>query len=104
METINWEKMKQRAKDEFSNKVGIYNYGNSTTCLALIAAMSTTEKPRDILENWVDYGIQLINNWDIRKCMKLAELFPSCLPKTINPKSIPTLDYDENGDWQLIFS
>lgn len=57
---------------------------------------------QQVMEEWKKFGLALIDNWDIRCVMKLVELFPSCLPQWLHGRR-PTLDYNEKGDWCLIF-
>ena len=102
MKTVKWETMKKKAMEEFWN--GTSEYSNNNVCfLALFGAMGGKEKPRAILKEWQDYGTHLIEKWDIRLCMKLAELFPSCLPKGISVNSKAKVEMDEKANWVLIF-
>lgn len=74
----------------------------STQFLALYASLSGKQKPKEILNEWIDEGIKLIDNWDIRMVRKLIELFPGCIPQAYH-KRAPLLDMNEDGDWCLVY-
>lgn len=106
MKIINWETMKKKAKEEFWQSTDPYRCSpNANAFLALHAAVleEPKRKPREVLKEWQDKGTEIIDKWDIRCCMKLAECFPSCLPKNIPLTTIPTIDQDENSEWIIIF-
>lgn len=102
-----WENLQVRAILAFRDRMFL---GSSAPAeaqfLALIAATGL-EKPypgaaKEILKEWEAYGVALIENWDIRKCMKLVECFPEILPKRLHSRT-PVCDYDENLNWALFF-
>jgi hypothetical protein len=102
MKSMKFETIKLKAQQEFCARTGGegYQMGMPTTFLALIAAVGENPRrsPRSILRDWQDYGIKLIDSWDIRQVKKLIELFPSCAPTYF--KRVPLqCDMDEEGDW-----
>jgi hypothetical protein len=53
-----------------------------------------------ILKEWEDYGVGLIDRWDVRCVGKLIELFPSCVPAHWQGKRLVAEIMDnENCDW-----
>jgi hypothetical protein len=105
MKIYRFDNVKKRAKEEFDNR---FRRGcihpSEGQFLALFASLSdlTPTKPLELMEEWERYAHNLIENWDIRCSMKLAELFPSCLPAHTKGRK-PTCEYDENGNWVLMF-
>ena len=105
MKILKFETLKKKACDEFLYKFDRgYGFPNHASFLALAASLtqSTPTKPIVIMDEWRTYALNLINNWDIRMYKKLVECFPNCLPKNLIDK-IATCDYNEKGDWVLIF-
>jgi hypothetical protein len=102
---IKFEALKRRAAEEYAQRVGLQNCMAGATYHALLAActMQPPRKPRELLAEWMDEGLRLIAAWDVRCCMKLVELFPSCLPTHLH-KRRPVLGYDEKGEWALFFA
>lgn len=99
-----WEKVKRRAGDEFLSRMNLCHVGDPHF-LALTASLNAPggpQKPMTILEEWTDYGLALIDSWDIRACMRLVEAFKSSLPQHLH-KRRPVCDYDEHGEWALFF-
>jgi len=103
---IRWESMKRKAETEFIGRTSvssIYCSGHMAM-LALHAAakLPRAQRPCDIMREWQDYGMETIRNWDVRCAMRLAELFPSCLPQYLHGLK-PEAGYGEDGEWLLVF-
>lgn len=103
MPEIKFETLKRNAVREFYNKVGgnnqgLIGLGDTAPFLALVEQVQTGKPARDILESWTDYGVRLIESWDVRCSRKLIELFPSCAPKSWQGKQL-SAGYNDNGDW-----
>jgi len=105
-----WDAVKKKAQAEFIERV---NKGNIYTADSIwyyaLVAGAHSEPPllgqtqlEQLVNEWIDAGIARIKNWDIRRCMKLVELFPSSMPKHLHGR-VPRCDYDEAGAWFLYF-
>ncbi len=86
MRTITFERIKTNAIHEFVNRMGGSGEQigvDSVLFLALVAAacQPRPDPPRKVLEEWIDFGTQLIHRWDVRSVRTLIELFPSAAPK-----------------------
>ena len=92
MRIIKWENLKRRAVEVFINTVDVQNPFSDVAFLALMAGSlapaGQCRKPADVMNEWLEFGIRLIENWDIRQCMKLVDLFPGCLPKHLQNKGL----------------
>lgn len=103
--SIRFDHLKVKALEAFQHKA-TYGHGfpSEIQFLALCAAAQAPkwENPINLANEWIDYGIQLIEDWDIRCCMKLVAIFPSCLPKELHNR-VPNCDYDDKGHWRLYF-
>lgn len=44
----------------------------------------------------------IIDAWDIRMAKKLIDLFPNCIPTRFHNRT-PKADYNEKGEWVLIY-
>ena len=106
MRVIRWDLMKERAQEEFLHRFDPgYGFPTGATFLALIESFTNPAGPRKplaVMEEWKTYALSLIDRWDIRCCMKLAELFPGCLPKHLRGR-MPACAYDDKGHWVLTF-
>ena len=103
-----FETIKKKAKEHFLHKSGGRRgmfIVDDTTFLAMYAAMHSRkwESPQQILDQWIDYGLKLIDQWDIRQVKTLIELFPSCVPKAYQERT-PLCDMDEKGDWCVCYN
>ena len=103
-----WESVKLKAQQEFSARVNQYNIGSASIWFyALLAASHDPacfgrKNIERTVDQWTEIGFNLIRDWDIRRCMKLFELFPSCLPQHLHGRT-PTCEYDEKGNWVICF-
>lgn len=104
MKTIKFDKIKKNAEFAFlvASGQGPFTGAGNGIFLALYAAIHHNQPPREILEDWIKYGKNLIKNWDVRSVKKLIELFPGCVPKYLANKSI-FVEYNENGKWVVCF-
>jgi len=104
-----WESIKRDAAMEFRNRVSQTCLGSDQApFMALIQQVrefsaGETGKPRlapEILKEWEEYGLKLIDNWDVRLAGRLAECFPSCIPKEWQGRKLCTEMADnKNCDW-----
>ena len=106
MTSIKFERIKLLAECEFlhRNQCGYGYSGSDASFLAMLEAIHGQKfaDPRVILDQWIDYGVKLIRNWDVRCVAKLIELFPGCIPTKYKGMSI-TVGYDEKDDWAVCF-
>lgn len=102
---IRWESMKRKALDSYvfhTEKSRASMHPSMYHALFAAAMQNPPEKPLELWEEWREYGRRLIENWDIRRCMKLAEILPECLPAYLR-KQRPVCEMDEAGKWVLVF-
>ena len=110
MNYIKFEVIKRKAIEEFHNRAGYVQYGRfgieGTPFLALLAQIeqfNATGKLRPataILDEWQEYGQNIIEEFDVRMVGKLAELFPSCVPAHWKGRKLGAEMLDNaNCDW-----
>ena len=103
--TYRYDNLKERAAVEFHNLCDCSSgFPTSAAFQAFCGAIEERpyRHPGAVLKEWIAAGEQIIANWDIRECMKLVRLFPSCLPKHLHGRR-PVCGYDERGNWVLDF-
>jgi hypothetical protein len=107
MRTFRFDQLKRRAQDavlyRFQRGSPFPIEGQFLALLESIANPAGPRKPRAVMAEWEAYALKLIDDWDIRCCMKLVELFPGILPE-FYAKQRPVCDYDEKGNWVLVFN
>jgi len=107
MKSFRWDHIKRAAQDAFLARFRRGSpFPSEGQFLALIESFCNPGGPRKplvVMEAWDKYALNLIDNWDIRCCMKLVACFPDCLP-AIYRNQKPSCDYDEKGNWILIFT
>lgn len=103
MNYIKWEVIKRNAQREFVVRVGPpHGVGDSALFLALIEQISSGKPARDVLEDWITYGLKLIDDWDVRGVGRLAEIFPGCIPVGWRGRRFNAEMLDnETSDWVI---
>ena len=108
---MKFETIKRKAVQEFHNRVSQTCLGSDgAPFMALLAqceefSLPGGRKPRlapAILKEWEDYGVSLINEWDVRNVGHLIECFPSCVPAHWKDRKLRAYMADnENCDWMV---
>ena len=105
MPTVKFETLKRKAIETLYNGV-VYATGPShLEFLAMQAAALSKPpmKPRQLAREWLDYGIKLIENWDVRAVGRLVKAFPGILPHGVSPNHVPRcyMSDDEACTWMV---
>lgn len=109
MYTVKFDTLKAKAKQEISNRLSPqYTFpGHEAFSAMLAASMDPKEKPIDVLEQWQRKAWAIVDTWDVRKAVELIRLFPAIVPKHLTKNaprlSVPVIDYNERGEWQLMW-
>jgi len=108
MTEMRFDHIKRRAQEEFYNTVSRGILLNSAAFLALIgqieeqAGTGHFRPATKILDEWAEYGVRLIDKWDVRCAGKLIELFPSCVPAHWKGRRLTAWMADNtNCDWMV---
>ena len=106
MTTIKWETVKLKCQQGMNvEPMSMFNGGFTDYFWTTLLGVSLAEKKnwREVEPELREKCYSIIANWDIRRAKTLIDLFPSMMPKQCL-NVIPKAEYDEKGDWVLIFN
>ena len=96
---IKWETLKKRATIQASD---INDYNWPVVAQALVAGIPDGSRWRDNIKAMRNQADDIIQQWDVRRAMKLVTAFPSILPKKYHTTT-PVIDLNNSGKWVLYF-
>ena len=109
MFVIKWQTIKRNAEC-FIGTLGAGCWGTNSISMAaqlqFIEQLMTDQPVKSWGENAkeITKKAQVIcRNWDIRRAKALLDIFPQLIAKKYRGKT-PIADYDEKGDWVLVFA
>ena len=106
MYTVKFEVLKRKAKDLLNmyEDRGMVFFSRPETFLAILPAIASGKKPRDLLKDWYEEAKKVVDQWDVRLCTKLIECFPEIVPLRYR-HATPTvyIEDNKNADWMVSF-
>lgn len=105
MPIVKFETLKRKAIEQLYSSLATASGPMDHEFLAMQAAALSKPpmKPRQLAREWLDYGIKLIENWDIRAVGRLIKAFPGILPRGVSPNHMPScyMSDDEGCTWMV---
>jgi hypothetical protein len=108
MKTYKWNRLKCNAVIHVKTLgTGCWTHdGFSIPALLQSIEQAIIEEPikhwRENQKELVEKAINICKNWDIRRAKALFDIFPQLINKKYKGKT-PIAEYDEKGDWVIIF-
>jgi len=105
MKIMKWENVKLKCQQAMNTDyVGMFSSEFSKSFWTTVIGVSLAEKKnwREVEPELREKCYSIISNWDIRRAKALIDLFPDMMPKQCLNKT-PVAEYDEKGDWVLVF-
>lgn len=100
---LSFNTLKNRAKKEFLQKAQAHKgmpVFENIAFLALAAATGSNQKPKEIFDEWINYGLNIIDHWDVRGVKQLIQLYPNIVPKK-NRKHIYSAYQNDQNVWMI---
>jgi hypothetical protein len=108
MYEVKFDTLKRKARDVYANMNAVACGPSPAMFMAMLVATASRPPvhPRVLADEWLDYGMRLIDQWDVRRVGKLVELFPGTVPQHCH--GTPVCSYRDNkagtgGDWYVVW-